>query len=250
MNCAPLIDIRHMKSASACHACGRCSDYKGAVELAGRSPASEILNTGNHEVKTQEALTLLFGIIGIATAAMLWSSSAYFIRMKTILCNWLIELNSFFLLQDNAPWWLLTHYPATNQVFTWLDGLCILIFILGGGIALGLIVFGCIQLAALVADRSALSWQCLTLSLVPIAGVGVFLGLSMLTLSHLKSEGISLAGVPFDRAAMLAAGSAFSVYLGWKLTAVRFPIRRVLAFAITLLPVALLDSIWIATFFT
>lgn len=249
VNCAPLIDIRHMKSTSACHACGRCSDYKGAVTLAGRSPASEILNTGDHEVKTQEALTLVFGIMGIATAALLWSSSRRFIQMKTVLADWLVGHNSFFLLQDNAPWWLLTHYPAANDVFTWLDGLCILIFILGGGFALGLIVLTAIWLAALAADRSALSWQRLTLPLVPIAGVGVFLGLSMLTLAHLKAEGISPEWISVSRAILLAAGSAFSAYLGWKMTAASFSIRRALAFTLSLLPVALLNSIWIAAFF-
>ncbi|WP_296000203.1 4Fe-4S binding protein, partial [Rugamonas sp.] len=81
VDCAPLIDIRHMKSASACHACGRCSDHKGAVGLAARSPAAEILAAGDADVKTAEALMLGFGVIGVATAAFNWSASARFIQM-------------------------------------------------------------------------------------------------------------------------------------------------------------------------
>lgn len=192
VDCAPLIDIRHMKSASACHACGRCSDFKGAVTLAARSPASEILNTNNHDVKTEEALMLIFGVIGIATAAFQWSASAYLVGMKTAMATWLIDHNSLFLLQDDVPWWLLTHYPAAHDVFTWLDGVCILIFIVGGGAALGLAVLTAVRLATWLANHPALSWQRLGLSLVPIAGVGIFLGLSMLTLSHLKAERIPL----------------------------------------------------------
>jgi len=249
VNCAPLIDIRHMKSASACHACGRCSGYKDAVTLSGRSPASEIRNAGNRNVKTEEALTLVFGAIGVATAAFQWSASSRFVQMKTMIANWLIAHNSFFLLQDDAPWWLLTHYPAANDVFTWLDGLCILIFILGGGGALGVAVLSAVWLAARLTDDPGLSWQRLALSLVPIAGVGIFLGLSMLTLSHLKAERIPMEWVPAIRAILLAIGSGFSTYLCWKLIVVRFSVRRLLALSVSLLPIVLIDAIWVAAFF-
>ena len=249
VDCAPLIDIRHMKSASACHACGRCSDFKGAVTLAARSPASEILNTHNHDVKTEEALMLVFGVIGIATAAFQWSASAYLVEMKTAMATWLIDHNSLFLLQDDIPWWLLTHYPAAHDVFTWLDGICILIFIVGGGAALGLAVLTAVWLAARLANHPALSWQRLALSLVPIAGAGIFLGLSMLTLSHLKAERIPLEWVPATRAILLATGSGFSAYLGWKLVVARFSVRPLLAFFVSLLPIMLIDAIWVAIFF-
>lgn len=249
VDCAPLIDIRHMKSASACHACGRCSGYKGAVSLAARSPASEILGAVNRDVKTNEALMLLFGAIGIATAAFLWSASARFVQMKMAIADWLIERNSFFLLQDNAPWWLLTHYPAANDVFTWLDGLSILIFILGAGLGLGFALLAGVRLAARLANDSALSWQRLALFLAPIAGAGIFLGLSMLTLSYFKAERIPLEWVPIARVALLVLGSGFSAYLGWKLIVTRPTLRRLIAFLSSLLPIALIDTIWVRVFF-
>jgi hypothetical protein len=40
---APLVDLRHMKSASPCHACGRCNGHRNAIVLAARSPGREIL---------------------------------------------------------------------------------------------------------------------------------------------------------------------------------------------------------------
>jgi len=250
VNCAPLIDIRHMKSASACHACGRCSDYRGAVQLAGRSPASEILNNRNRDVTSQEAIILIFGVIGIATAAFLWSSSRWFVHMKIIAAGWLIERDSFALLQDNAPWWLLTHYPAANDVFTWLDGIGILAFILGGGIALGAAVLVPLWLAARIASRTALSWQRLALALVPLAGVSIFLGLSMLTLAHLKAERISLEWVPVIRVLLLTAGSGFSAWLGWRLiSSASSAMRRLTAFSVYTLSLALINLIWGMAFF-
>lgn len=249
VNCAPLIDIRHMKSASACHACGRCSDYRGAVQLAGRSPASEILNNRERDVTREEAITLIFGVIGIATAAFLWSSSRWFVQMKTIAATWLIERDAFLLLQDNAPWWLLTHYPAANDVFTWLDGICILAFILGGGMALGAAVLVPVWLAARIAGRTTLSWQRLALALVPLAGAGIFLGLSMLTLAHLKAERISLEWVPAVRIVLLTAGSGFSAWLGWRLINATPSARRLPAFAVYALPLALINVIWSMAFF-
>jgi polyferredoxin len=250
VNCAPLIDIRHMKSASACHACGRCSGYRGAVQLATRNPTAEILGTRNKDVTGAEAFMLIFGVIGIATAAFQWPVSRWFAEMKTAAATWLIERDVLLLLQDNAPWWLLTHYPQANDVFTWLDGLCLLAFILGGGMLLGAAVLAPVRLAARCANDVALSWRRLSLALVPLAGTGVVLGLSMLTLEHLKAEGVALGWVPAPRIMLLAAGTGFSTWLGWKLLIdVKTPTRRIAAFAIYGMSLAVIDAVWVITFF-
>ena len=249
VNCAPLIDIRHMKSASACHACGRCSGEHSAVELGLRSPAREILASNRLEVRTEQAVTLIFGVIGIATAAFIWSSSSRFVQIKTALADWLIERDWLALLQDNAPWWLLTNYPAAHDVFTWLDGLCILAFILGGGGALGLAVWTGVWLAAHMLRDPALSWQKLSLALVPVAGVGVFMGLSMLTLGHLKAEGITLAWVPALRGVLLALGAGFSAYLMLRMCLVRWTWRAVASLLVALAPLGLIVRVWLSVLF-
>jgi len=249
VNCAPLIDIGHMKSASACHACGRCSGERGAVVLGLRSPAREILDTPHRQVKTEESMTLIFGVIGFATAAFVWSSSPRFVQLKTALADWLMAHDAWALLQDNAPWWLLTHYPAAHDVFTWLDGLCILAFILGGGGALGLAVWAGLWLAARVLREPSLSWQKLSMGLIPMAGVGVFLGLSMLTLGHLKAEGITLAWVPAVRGVLLALGTGFSTYLLLRMCLARFSWRAVAGLALALLPLGLMLRVWLAVLF-
>ncbi len=249
VDCAPLIDIQHMKSASACHACGRCSGHRGAVQLAARSPAREILATRNRDVSTEQALTLTIGMLGIATAAFLWSSSALFVQVKMAAANWLIDHNAYALLQDNAPWWLLTHYPAANDVFTWLDGLCILGWIVVGGGLLGAAVLAPVWGAARLAGDRELSWQRLSLALVPLAGMGIFLGLSMLTLSNLAGERISFTWVPAARVVLLALGTAFSAWLGWKLLARTAWSRRLPALLAYAVPLLLIDAVWMRQFF-
>jgi len=249
VHCAPLINIRHMQSASACHACGRCAGEHGAVALALRSPAREILATPAKAAKTGEAVTLIFGVIGIATAAFTWSASKRFVRFKTVLAEWLVEHDWLTLLDDNAPWWLLTHYPAAHDVFTWLDGLCILAWIIGGGAALGAAVWAGLWLAARVLRDIALPWQKLALALVPIAGAGVFLGLSMLTLGHLKAEGVPLAWVPTARAVLLALGSGSSAYLVLRLCLSRRTPRAVAGALVALAPLALVVRVWLGVLF-
>ncbi len=218
------------------------------MQLAARSPAQEILNSRNRDVRSEEAFTLLFGVLGIATAAFLWSSSRWLVQVKSLLANWLVEHDILWPLNDDAPWWLLTHYPAANDMFTWLDGLCILAYILGGGVAVGLTVLGCIRLAARVAADPALSWQRLSLALIPLAGMGIFLGLSMLTLGHLKAERVSLEWVAPVRLVLLVLGSGFAAWLGARLLRPT-ALRRLAAFTLYLIPIALIDTIWALNFF-
>jgi polyferredoxin len=246
VNCAPLINIAHMKSASACHVCGRCSGQHDAVELALRSPAHEILSCSPGSVKTSEAMMLMFGMIGIATASFSWSQNTTLGQIKVALTDWLVARHWLALLQDNAPWWLLTNYPAGHDVFSWLDGLCILAFILGGGGVLGAVVLASVWLAARILHDPDVPWQKLSMALVPIAGGGIFLGLSMLTLDLLGAEGVALAWVPSARGVLLTLAAGFSAYLISRLCLQRFSWRSVAGWAMALLPLILIVWVWLS----
>lgn len=244
VDCAPLIDIRRMTGASECHACGRCAGYRGAVDLRARRPDAEILGIREQRVSRGEALLLIFGVIGIASAAFLWSTSRRFVLAKTAIAEWLVDQDAYSLLQDNAPWWLLTHHPESGDVFTWLDGFCILVAILGGGALLGLFVFVAIHLAARLSGDPRLTWQRLSMALAPIAGVGLFLGLSMLTLRHLRAEGLAPSWVPGARMGFVGIGMAGSFWLGGRLLLPRLP-----AFAVYAMPVFAIGGMWLHAFF-
>lgn len=250
VNCAPLVDVRRMTSASECHACGRCAGQRGAVALAARSPAAEVVDLAGR-ASTAEALTLLFGVLGVATAAFQWTVSPWFRDAKLALAEWLVERESFALLDNDVPWWLLTHYPEANDLFTWLDGALILAYILGGGFLLGAILGLGPALAARLLRTPGLTWQRFTLALAPLAAASVILGLSMLTVSHLKAEHVWLGWLPACRVALLAAGclaaAGFALRLVRRAGASRA--ARAAAFAAMLLPVGAMAAIWRLVFF-
>ncbi|MDD5241476.1 MAG: 4Fe-4S binding protein [Sulfuricella sp.] len=216
VDCAPLIDMRRMKSSSQCHMCGRCSGHRDAVSLASRLPGSEIVNLKPVEASAWEARLLVFGIIGTAVGAFQWSSSPWFVAIKTQVAGWLIERDAFTLLQDNAPWWLLTHYPEANDVFTWLDGIGVVAYIgtmalvLGGWITLWLRLAG-----TLLPGSAKQNARWLAYALIPMGGLGVFLGLSSLTVTLLKAEGIVMPWLPEVRGILLALAALWSLALAF-----------------------------------
>ncbi len=250
VNCAPLVDVRRMTSASECHACGRCAGQRNAVALSLRSPFAEVLDPES-PARTAEALTLLFGVLGVATAAFQWTVSPWFRDVKLWLAEWLVEHEHFTLLDNDAPWWLLTHYPEASDLFTWLDGALILAYLLGGGFLLGGLL-GCgPAVAARLLAVPRLSWQRLTLALAPLAAASVILGLSMLTVSHLKAEHLWLGWLPGFRVALLGAGCLGSAWLALRLVlpAAASTPRRLAAVAAMAWPIGLMAVAWILVFF-
>lgn len=243
VHCAPLIDIRRMTSASQCHACGRCAGERGAVHLGLRSPNSEILNLRAGDVNSWEGLLLIFGVLGIATGAFQWSASPYFVAVKQAIAEWLVEREILWPLASDAPWWLLTHYPEANDVFTWLDGALILAYILAVGLALGGWIFGALFAAARILGSPKDTWR-LAMSLVPLGGVSVFLGLSQLTVTLLRAEGVMLPGVGAARAMLLAGAMLWSARLAWGLTRDAPLSRRIAAMVLVLGGAAAAPMLW------
>lgn len=214
VNCAPLVPIATMKGASACHMCGRCSGFRNAVALAARSPSHEIVSLAGRGASRWETALILYGLMGVALGAFLWPGSALLARAKQALAAWLVGRGTLWPLELSGPWWLLTHYPERNDVLSLLDGALLL-----GFVALVAAVAGT-ALAALVAlaCRAAGPWSGarfhhLAQALVPIAGCGVFLGLSTLTVSSLRAEGLVLPWLDEVRAALLAGAWLWSLRL-------------------------------------
>jgi polyferredoxin len=250
VNCAPLVDVRRMTSASECHACGRCAGQRNAVALSLRSPFAEVLDL-DAPARTPEAITLLFGVLGVATAAFQWTVSPWLLKAKLFLADWLVEREHFALLDNDVPWWLLTHYPEASDLFTWLDGVLILAYLLGGGALLGGLLWLGTALAARLLGDPRLNWQRFTLALAPLAAASVILGLSMLTVSHLKAEHFWLGWLPVFRVMLLSAGCLGALWLSAQLIrrAHAAGARQLLAGTAMLLPVGLMAMVWSLVFF-
>ena len=246
VDCPPLLDVKHMQGMSQCHACGRCSDHRNAVALTPRSPNAEIL--GGPPAANSEALLLIFGILGVAIGAFQWTINPWFVRGKTAAAEWLIDHDILWPLGDSPAWWLLTSYPEANDVFTWLDGMAILAYIGGVALVLGGIVLLAVRGAARLAG---MDWRKLAMGLVPLGGIGLFLGLSMMTVTHLRTEGIALGWLPPARGAGLMLGLAWSGWLGLRLVAsgTGTPAAKRLAIVLSTLPLGLIGTSWSLTFF-
>ncbi|MCF6751203.1 4Fe-4S binding protein [Pseudomonas stutzeri] len=233
-NCAPLLDIRRMQGASDCHACGRCSGQRGAVQLSARSPNREILIVGNQPQHSHwDSTLLLFGVLGLAMGAFQWTVSPWFIALKQAAAEWLVDHELFWPLEADAPRWLLTHYPQVNDAFSWLDGAAILAYIGGSAVLVGGALWLLVQAAVRLMGRSGNVFHHLALSLTPLGGAGLFLGLSATTVKLLRYEGLLLSWVPLARAALLVGAIIWSLYLAWKVIGRHGTngLRRLLAFS-------------------
>ena len=106
-------------------------------------------------------------------------------------------------------------------------------------------------LAARAIRAATHTWQRFALALAPIAAASVILGLSMLTVSHLKAEGFWLGWLPYFRGLLLASGGLGSMALALMIIArstASMP-RKAIASLSMLWPAALMFAIWSLVFF-
>jgi hypothetical protein len=173
------------------------------------------------------------------------------LHAKLWLADWLVEHDHFALLDNDVPWWLLTHYPEVGDTFTWLDGSLVLAYLLGGGGLLGGLLWLGPAIAARLLKDERLPWQKLSLALTPLAGASVVLGLSMLTITHLKAEHLWLGWVPSFRIVLLTLGCLGALWLSSRLVAqAGAALGRRLAAGLALVwPVGLMAATWITVFF-
>jgi polyferredoxin len=251
VNCAPMVRIRRMTGPSECHMCGRCSGHLHAIRLAARPFNREIASLDEAAASRWDAILIVVGLIGIAIGAFQWSASPWLVQAKLAAASLIVAHGPMWLVEGTAPWWLLTNYPEANEVFTWLDGALIAAYIGAAALVLSAGVFLALALAArALPSTGAHQVYRLSYALIPLAGLGVFLGLTSLTATLARGEGVSLDGLTFVRAAVLALGSAWSLWLAWRMLASAVTsTRRVAGLAAFALAVALVVFAWGMLFF-
>lgn len=211
VNCPTLLNVRQLDSMAECHACGRCSGHRDAVRLAGRWPGSEIVNSRSNAVpRTSEIVLLLFGLIGMATAALQWRISPNFTTYRQGIANWLSAQGIVLPIESNAPWWLLAPQHGLRPALTWLDGASMVSFV-----ALGTLLLGgsCYLLVRGAARLATIDWRRLALTLTPMAGVGLVLGLTVPDANVAGAVGSVVSGSAWWVGGLLAMGMACSLGL-------------------------------------
>jgi polyferredoxin len=218
VNCAPLVAIKTMRGASECHMCGRCSGFRGAISLSPRSPSDEIVHAAAEAPRPWESALIIFGLMGIAAGAFHWSVSPWYVALKQAAAGWFIDHGVLWPLNLQPPWWILTDYPAVNDQMTFLDGMILLAYIGATALVIGTAVSLCLWVAARsLGPKPGARFHHFAQSLIPIAGCGVFLGLSAITVTMLRAEGLTLGFVTPLRVLLLAGAALWTVRLGWEI---------------------------------
>lgn len=242
VNCAPLVPLKTMRGGSACHMCGRCSGFRDAIRLARRSPNYEIVHVAGQTAKPWETILIVFGLLGLVIGAFQWSSSPLLIDAKQWAAQNLIAAGISWPLETAAPWWVLTNYPLKNDVLTLLDGMLLVAYMLAAALVCGVIITLMLGLATrCLGGWSRARFHHMAQALIPLAGAGVFLGLSALTVTQLHSDGITLPFVGEARAAILVLATLWAATLCWKIASLYTEMtgRKVLslmAFCAAMLP--------------
>lgn len=184
LDCPLLLDVRRLRSNEKCSMCGRCSGHRDAVRLAIRLPGHEIalLEAGQGEARRWEALAIVFVLIGLCYGALHWRGSPWHAVLGALAGGW--------------PGWVAA-----------------LLAILAPALAIGCAV----TLLLLLAGAGSLPRSvCLAYGLIPLAGIGLFLGSLEYSLAILAREGVPLAHLlPALRAVWLLPALLWSVSLGW-----------------------------------
>src|SRR5262249_51808609 len=178
----------------------------------------ESVKVAGQRTNAWETVLIVFGLMGIALGSFHWSASPWFISAKQMLAEWLVDRGVVWPLEIAAPWWILTNYPAQNDVMTLLDGAVLIGYILATGLVVGSVV--AMLLAGATRALGAWSWQRfhhLAQALIPFAGCGVFLGLSALSVTLLRADGWTLPWVGAARAFLLAGAALWSIWLAWRI---------------------------------
>lgn len=251
INCAPLVPLRAMTGASDCHMCGRCSGHREAIALTWRPPTLEIVTLGAKHNSLWESALALYGLMGIAIGAFHWSASPWFVVIKQAIATWLIERDIMWPFATNAPWWIFTNYPAQSDVFSWLDGSLVVAYILTTGLVLGTALALLFGLGTrLLGNWNRSRFNHLVQSTIPLAGCGVFVGLSATTISLLRGEHFPVFWANDLRAILLIATSLWSVWLAWGVTGryASAPGRRLLGMVPVIVALGLVNFAWLLMF--
>ena len=183
VDCPLLLDVRRLRSNEKCNMCARCSGHRGAVALSLRAPGSEIVTLRDDELRLSDALSVCFVLVGLTFSALHFR---------------------------DLPWHgAIMSALGTSGDYEWTPGIL--------SIGIGTLVFGGTLAAFLVIAGGGSQTKALRLAcaIIPLAGVGLFLGAAEHSLEILAREGVPSGVIlPWLRALILLAGAIWSLFFG------------------------------------
>jgi hypothetical protein len=150
----------------------------------------------------------------------------------------------------NTPWWIFTNYPEEHDVFTFVFGCELVFYILGVGFIFGTFILIVINLATyLIAKQiNTKIFNHLSLSLIPLGGASVFIGLFSLTITLLqKYANFGVTWISEFKAVLLFIATIWSLYLAYKiiLQYTTSLIRKILGLISMFLAYTIINYSWI-----
>jgi polyferredoxin len=249
VNCPTLLPLRTMTSNSECLMCGKCNNHREAIHLDWRSPNQEMVKFGKTDQTLWESIIIIFGLCGFAMSAFQWPNSFWLIHIREIVESWFLAHNIMWVFGTNPPWWLLTNYPEHNDVFTWIFGFELLIYIIVIGLLLGSISTILIALSVRVSgELNKQHFNYLSQSLIPLGACCVFIGLVANTINILeKYADMGFTWTTVARFTLLTLATIWSLYLAFrfirKLT--KSYLRRTISLLLMILTFAVIDYSWV-----
>lgn len=181
VDCPLLLDVRRLRSNEKCSMCGRCSGHRNAVVLAPRAPAGEIAALAAADARGRDAFAVCFVLCGLAygvAQAPGGRLAAGLAARAPALPDWAPTLAAMLLVA-----------AAVGSL------LAALLLAAGGG-----------------RRRRA---QHLSYALIPLAGIGLFLGALDYAFMLLAQAGQAVAGTRAAvRGVVVAVGAAWSLGVG------------------------------------
>lgn len=215
--CPTFINTQTKAASSNCIECFRCVNpgSSGTLHLKARRPGLEVEEIDKREPSLWEVL-FLFAATGLALGAFHWQVSPYYISYRQWVGSLLLEHGLAWLIGSSGPWWVMVNYPASGEVFNWLDFICITTFMLGAMAGTTLVLSLLTLTSSLLHGKGAdvLSGAVrLGYSYAPVALVSLVLGLGIMLFQSLKGLGLSDGAVTSLEAAFFACGALWSMYL-------------------------------------
>lgn len=250
VNCAPLIPIKTMQGGAACHMCGRCSGHRGAIRLAWRKPAVDIVYGSGRMAARWDTILIVPVLLGLVPAALHWTASDAFQIIRIWLIERCVDVGLMWPLSLRLPWWMLTNYPSVNDVMNVVDAASLLGLVAFGAFISSILFLLPLVAAAAILRRTGKLIHHLAQALIPLASSSLFCGLLALTTSQLRSDGINLPGVDAARGALVILAGFWSVELSFRISSVycRSLQRRIVATALVAIAIVVFCTAWLLMF--